>query len=307
MITLITISLDRAMQLESHLNSFYFNKKGNVDVEHYVLYGATNEKFEEGYKLLINKFRNIKFIKKELGKYRTPFFYFLKYPRNLYWFLKFKWMRDIKKIYNFKELVENIIEKSKGEFIAFSTDDSYIYKEFLLDDDVESILGASDMNFFSFWHGSNLNDSPKDLISIKNKFYSWSLENKEYDRYWRNRFSLDLNIYNKKLLLKLLKKILYVNPNSLEGMVNFYATSKKYFNTGFCYYESPWVMFSLNQVQTNNKHVDTVVIDKNFLNDKFLEGYKLKFKFTGPPNIIDSYPDEIYLENNIEKIKIKFK
>ena len=64
-------------------------------------------------------------------------------------------------------------------------------------------------------------------------------------------------------------------------------------------------MFSLNQVQTNNKHKDTLIINNRFLNDKYLEGYNLRFIYKGPPHIIDSIPEGIELVRKSEIIQLK--
>jgi len=292
---IITFSLNRAMQLNTHLNSFYRNFNCSINFEHFVIYGATNEKFQEGYTIVMKQFPNVKFIKKDLGAHKRNYKYFLIYPRNIYWFMKYPFMRR-KELFNFNEICLYLVE-SGPEFITFTTDDSYFYKNFNITETIfRKVTEDPKKNFFGIWQGKNLNNYPKS-IKKDGELLTWSTTCDDCDRYWRNRFSIDFNIYHKKPLLHILRRVYFVTPNSLEGFGNFYATKHGFFIKGFCFEISPWVMFSLNQVQTDGNHMDTLVIDPNFLNERFLEGYELSFEIFSPPKIIDSIADKVLLKN----------
>ncbi len=296
----ITVSLDRAMQLNTHLNSFYNNYLNLSEIEHFVIYGVTNEYFEEGYNKLKMKFPQVKFIKKYLN-HKIKYKKFLLYPRNLWWFLKYPFMRDKK--FNFDDIVFGLVE-SGPDLITFTTDDSYFWTKFVIPDTVyEKITNDIRNNFFGLWQGKNLQDCPED-IEFEDGLYTWSTNKINYSRYWKNRFSIDFNIYHRDILLKILKKIYFVNPNSLEGFVNYYATKHNYFNKGYCLEISPWVMFSLNQVQNTGHHLDVIVIDTKYLNQMFLSGYELKFDSKFPSKVIDSKPMKVYLQKGEERITL---
>src|SRR3989304_6177437 len=66
------------------------------------------------------------------------------------------------------------------------------------------------------------------LVSIKELYDSTDEKFDELynDSHWSYRFSIDGHIYNTKFILSFIKRILYVNPNSFEGVVCQYAKIK---------------------------------------------------------------------------------
>ncbi len=305
MLTVITVSLNRALQLDTHLNSFLKNVQCDGAFHHYVVYGATSQEFSQGYEKLKEKFKDtgIIFVKNEKGLHRYSIRKMLIYPRNFYRYLKYPYYRSRKELFNFESIIIDILENSNDEYIMFTTDDSYFYKEFYIKGKIFDLISQDHKhNFFNGWAGENIGNLPKSARRIDNEIITWDLDDKTCNRYWSYHFSIDACIYHRRTLLTILKKVLFINPNTLEGNVQFYAAHHNYFNRGFCYVISPWVMFSLNQVQNIGHHLDVIVIDTKYLNDMYIKGYELRFEFDGPPKIIDSKADKVYLTNGIEEI-----
>ncbi|OGU29004.1 MAG: hypothetical protein A2057_09560 [Ignavibacteria bacterium GWA2_35_9] len=296
MLLIAIFSLNRAILLEALLNSVTKNllsDDGLVSIK--VLYGSTDEKFEEGYHILKVKIKDnrIEFIRKELGKYQTDLSLLLR-PRNFWYYLKYPFFRVTAKIYNFKELLEKMLKESNSSCVSFFTDDSLILEKIKITPEILSLVNADpEQNSFSLRHGLNIRNNPSSIKSYKG-FYSWKFDELYNDSHWSYRFSIDGHIYNTKFILSFIKRILYVNPNSFEGVVCQYAKIKNKLSQGYCLSNSVLAGFEVNRVQTAfaNNNLD---IDNAMLNDFFLKGFQLNYIFD-KENVKDFRPKLINIQ-----------
>lgn len=271
-IKVIIFSFNRAVFLDTFLNSFFKNtNNGKYDV--CVLYNATNDKYDEGYELLMRKF-NCNFVKESCidSKFTINEMFYL---RNIYRFLKHDYYKKNKS--NFKHVLLEIISDNNFENVVFFTDDSMIYKDFKIDDSIPEKINKNPENIsFHLRFGGNYIKKPAN-IEFDNEYIVWdTCETKDKD--WSYRFSVDGQIYNKDFLRKNLKKILFINPSTLEGNVNYYFTKKNFLKKGICFKESCLIGFEINKVQNicNNNNMN---IDNKMLNDYYLKGYEMEYVY----------------------------
>jgi len=240
-----------------------------------VLYGATNEDYEEGFEILKERFRRLRvnYVRKTTGAYKTPYALLL-HPRNAYYFSKYAYYRNTKQIFNFKELLEQIIAESKHDYVAFLTDDSFFRVPVAFDRRMFSLLrDSARQNSFSLRHGLNLANLPESMRCLETSI-SWDYSARENDGHWSYRFSIDGHIYDRLFLLKFIKNILYVNPNTFEGVVCRFAERKRVLRRGFGLRESALVGVELNRVQNVSAN-QNLGIDNLMLNSYYRRGFHL--------------------------------
>jgi hypothetical protein len=277
MLHFIIFSYNRAAQLATLLESIKKNVKG--DYISTVIYKSSDQIFEKGYSELKKRYCNktTRFVKEQKQHFLQ--FGILLNLRNAYRYLK-TLIKQIE-LTDFKFLVEDIVEKSPCNYIAFLTDDSVFYKEFdiprsfLNDDNLNGLLST-----FSMRLGLNTIDN-KNLKFKKtgSDYYSWdyySLKS-QISSHYNYPFSVDGNIYNRDALLATVKKVFYYNPNTFESYTVYSVRKLKSFNNGICYEHSSLVGFELNQVNiSNNNHFNISIRD---LNTWFLKNYSMSYVF----------------------------
>lgn len=277
MLHFIIFSYNRASQLAVLLDSLIKNVKGKYICT--IIYNSSESFFEEGYLELKKNYSNeqFNFIKEKKQRFLSIKFYLA--PRNIYHYLKF--ITKKKQSTNFKSLTENIIKHSPCNFISFLTDDSLFYRDFLIP---SKILDGNDFDgfksSFSIRLGVNTIDSKYVKLSkIDSDYYSWNYYslNTNVPSHYNYPFSVDGNIYKKEDLLRIIKKVFFYNPNTLESyMVNYYRRNKL-FEQGICYENSCLIGFELNQVNISaNNHFNISIRD---MNARFLEKYTMEYIF----------------------------
>jgi hypothetical protein len=106
----------------------------------------------------------------------------------------------------------------------------------------------------------------------------WKRDDDHLHPEWSYPFSVDGHIYDIEVLIKILKKVIFKNPNTLEGNVACYVNEKKLFNNQIANIESCLLGFELNRVQSisanNNLNISSISLNK-----LFLSGYKLQLKY----------------------------
>jgi hypothetical protein len=291
MLTAIVFSLNRAMQLEALLRSISeCILKLNTGVEVKVLYGATSDEYLVGYKILQERFtgNRIQFIQKHRGKYKLDQALLL-WPRNLYRYLKYPYLRDNRNLFNFKELLEYLIATAQSEMITFLTDDSLFYRSFVLPQDIFNLITQEPSNrAFSLRHGCNIQNPPSGLQIIE-QYCSWYMYDRDCDDFWSYAFSIDGHIYSRSFIAELIKRVLYVNPNSFEGFLWDYVRRQRLFSQAYCFRESVLLSFPINMVQTTVQN-ESLGIDSAILNARFLEGYHLHYVHDMKPRRFQQVP-----------------
>jgi hypothetical protein len=307
MITFVAFSLNRAMQLEALLSSMdrwvTASSKPHMSIK--VLYGYTDDKFGEGYRALIQRVPpglGVEFIRKERGKYKTDISLLCR-PWNLYRYIKYPFLRDIQSIFNFKELLEGILQSSNDECAAFLTDDSMFYRVVNIDVEILHVLQENPrQNSFSFRHGLNIEGGGPQGRK-HGEFWEWSFYSEGNSDFWSYPFSIDGHVYSREFLLQFMRKVLYVNPNSLEGFLSTDARSNGLFSTGFCFDKSVLLSFPINMVQTIIPN-DSLGIDVALLNERFLDGYSLEYRYSDNPAKFQQVPIELNLVRKNERLRI---
>lgn len=273
MITTIIFSFDRAMQLDKLLESivrFDTSKKINL----YVLYSTSSSEYEAGYQELNKKFSSVKWKRETSFKESFVWPKFSFYWRNYYWWFKYGYNRSIKS--NFKSLLLSIMENSVDDSIMFLTDDSIFVNQI----DIKSALLQKVENHgfkfsYSLRHGENIIGGN---YKKNTDFIEWNIINSNKHSDWNYPFSVDGHIYNIKAMLEIFRKVIFKNPNTLEGNVVCYVEDKQLLKHFVANEQSCLLGFELNRVQTiaDNNSLD---ICNKTLNELFLSGYELNLDY----------------------------
>ena len=302
-IVVIIFSFDRAMQLDALLQSFYQNiKLDQVEVKMVVLYRSSNDLFEAGYTMIKEKYINhgIFFINELMGE-RKSSLRLLFFPRNLYRWLKYPTFRQSLEMPQFKIALEKSLRDIESDNVMFLTDDSLFYAEATICSDLfSSFYKRPDLNFFSLRHGRNIKNTPTRMNKYGD-YYRWTRNDTDCDSVWSYPFSVDGHIYNKENLLNLIKDILYANPNTFEGCIADHINRDSCFLHGFCFEKSILASFPINKVQNeaDNEHLG---VDNTALNNRYLEGFSLKYEYDNNPNTFQQIPARLILTRGDEAI-----
>lgn len=301
----IVFSFNRAMQLDCFLNSFIMHFK-SVDYEIAVIYHTTGN-HKKGYKKLKEKYlenSKIQFYERSGIK-----FYFYKIlpllfrPKNLYRFVKYDYLRS--NVDNFKFLMERIIDKSQSEFLMFSTDDTYYDNDIIIDKEIfEKIRKKPYEISYRLFLGENIKCANNLEKQVENDRIYWNYyENIERDE-WGYPFTVDGTIYHKNEILQIIKKIIYHMPSTLESYTNTYVCRRNLFDKGICPKTSCLTNIFLNRVEILGYH-QSLNIDVDMLNKKFMEGYSIEYKYKKPVREWGTIPDKVVLKNSKNVIVLK--
>lgn len=300
----IVFSYNRAIQLDCFINSFiehikYTNYKIAVV---YHTSGAHNK----GYQVLINKYKNnqnIEFYERsEINNFFLRIFPLLFFPRNLYRFLKHKYLR--KNIDNFKYLVEDIIKNSACKLTMFSTDDTYYDADILLDNIViNNIINEPGQYSYRLCLGQNIGNEDNPTYQIKDNIIYWDYYKNLKIKGWGYPFIVDGTIYSTSIISKLLRRQIYHMPATLESFVNTYVFKKKLLGKGMCPLFSCLSNIWLNRVQSLGYH-NSLDINLDMLNEKYIEGYTIEYIYQKPVKNWGIEPEKVILKNNKKELVI---
>jgi hypothetical protein len=151
----------------------------------------------------------------------------------------------------------------------FLTDDSLVYR------DVEIPNLQDEKSVFSLRHGMHLVNGK---YKKTENGIEWNVYGNDEATDWGYPFSVDGHIYNKAALLKIIRKIIFNNPNTMEGNIACYFKEKQLFSQIKANKQSCLVGFELNRVQTvSDNH--NLEISQEKLNRYYLEDYVLHIRF----------------------------
>lgn len=250
-VDLIVFSYDRPLQLYSCLESVRKYVKSGLG-EVFVIYRISDDKFEKAYKKIKDNFSFIKMFKQNS---ETP-------------------KEDFKPL-----LLKVLLKKSINNYVAFVVDD-IIVKDFI---DLKTCVKAIEKhNAYGFYLRLGSNTTENYTIPFKNKelpkfkkcengILSWKFKDGTGGD-WSYPNTVDMTVYSKVDISKILKQLNYNSPNTLEG-----SWAKKVDSEwkGLCFEKSKIVNIPLNIVQQdcNNQHMDGYSADK--LLEIFNGGYKI--------------------------------
>jgi hypothetical protein len=299
MITTIIFSFDRPMQLQILLESIEkFDIVYQLEVN--ILYAFSGEEFEKAYEQVKEKYYNFNWINENWFPKRFVFPIFPMYWHNYYWWVKKRYNRWINS--RFKPQLLSILSISKCKFVMFLTDDSLFYKNIEINPELLYKITLYPKYFsYSLRHGTNIVGGNYENFSDR---ITWQLISTDNNSEWSYPFSVDGHIYAKDEVMKILFRVLFKNPNTLEGNVACYVKEHKLFNSMVANRESCLVGFELNRVQQiiNNHNLN---INTTLMNNYFLNGYRLVLDFD--KNKVDHFRPQVYsaqLINENKKVKL---
>lgn len=253
---LVVFSYNRPLQLYAFLESLekYVTHLHNI----HVIYRTTDANFDKGYKEVFKRFAYVRPHKQ--GK---------KAPKD------------------FKPLVKKCVydKKSICPFIMFAVDD------IIMTDYVDITNCTKAMNnykswFFSLRLGKNITETMLNHVStmerlhvgipqgkvVGKEFFSWRFDDPQAQGSWNYPNSVDVTIYRKKDLKRVLYKADYHNPNILEGEWHWHYGPKR--SKGLCFTHSKAINIPLNVVNPFWTSANLNISAWSLL-DRFLKGYKI--------------------------------
>ncbi|REC51738.1 hypothetical protein DRF68_05495 [Candidatus Chryseobacterium massiliae] len=298
----IIFSYNRAMQVD-YLLFTILNRLKIPDYSTVILYHTTGD-HHLGYKKLIEKYKtypNISFVERKEVWFDISFLKTFNSKKNFNFFLE-KNLKN-KKGDNFKGLLQNLLKKTKHDFVMFNTDDGVFYDDVILDNDVISVFRENpNTTSYRMYVGDNIDGFPN-YIEKKSSYYQWDYYTDKNITHWSYPFSVDGTVYNTKYLLSVLEKVPYHNPITLEENMFRYALEHKLFRNGISPLSTKLVGTTLNRVSTDNSN-PTINISVDYLNQKFTEGYTLRLNFPEKITVVNIVPFEVIIEKGDEKIII---
>lgn len=299
---IVIFSYNRALQLDYLLKSI-FEKFKSVDFQIAVIY-HTDGSHELGYEKLNNKYKNYSniFFYKRKPKYfnfnRSSFSSLRNFKKSINYSFLFN-----KKCDDFKELLESILDKTNAEFVMFNTDDGVYFDKVNIEEHVYEFIRKNPLQAsFRLYLGTNIFGLPE-YVKVEKNICLWNYFTPDIFNHWTCMFSVDGTIYHTKGLLEVLNKVEYHNPITLEANVYDYSKSKKLFSLGASPFKSNLVCTKLNRVSVDSFN-PTISIDVDFLNEKYLENYKLSIRIPEYITNANVVPNEVLLIRDDEIISI---
>ncbi len=308
----IIFTYNRAMLLDAVLEHTFKNFK-NCSNKLNIIYHWTEE-HEDSYNLLKKRWsdKNIIFHeRKETSIFNYGYKKLIR-PLNLLWFLR--WPIILKKNNDFKQILEKIISTSKEKFVTFVPDDQIFYKETSIPDKIFDLLNDRDRLFYRFFTGIHFKDEHKFLEEIRHQIYKgskpeflkWNLKDKKAYTSWKYNFTIEGTVYNKNVLLNLLKPMIYHNPITLEAIGLWESRFRGFFSEGFSSLERTSAGYQVNNVQ---KMVKTPCgyFDPDIMMKAYLKGYRLKIsnkEFTN--DFFNIVPKNIFFQDTNSNTLISY-
>lgn len=272
----VIFSFNRALQLEYLLNSMLKQFR----IENYkvaIVYHCTGEHVE-GYQLLQKKFGQYEFIS---FHERTDGYALLSYlplysgEENKNFIKKYHFKNP--KRDNFKALVERVLKDTDCEFTMFNTDDGFFYREFHLPTQVQNLIRLNADVSYRTYIGDNIKGMPE-YVKKWGDNYLWDYYSESKVHHWSYPFAVDGTVYNTAGILKLIRRVAYHNPVTLESNAEIYTKRNKKLNIGLSPQKSLLICTKLNRVSADTLN-PTIHISADLLNEKFLDGFELSLKF----------------------------
>lgn len=301
MVLNIVFSFNRAMQLDYLLQSIIKNYK--FDYKTVIIYHTTGN-HRQGYELLKEKYKdhNITFEERKEQFLDTSYFSALKNKSDIKFFAK--QVIQNKNSDNFKSLLENLLEKADCEFVMFNTDDGYYLDEVTIADEVFSLIRHNPLSAsYRLYVGKNHDGCPDYVKNWGDSDMLWDYYTEKEVHHWSYPFAVDGTVYDTKALLKILKKVVYHNPVTLEAHTVHYVMRKKLLGIGISPQKMKLIGTKLNRVSQDSLN-PTIHVKPDMLNEKFVEGYTLELEL--PENITNGniVPLNVYCVKDNEKVSI---
>lgn len=306
MLQIIVFSFNRAIQLDTLLTSFQKYWK-NPSYKLDVIYNSSNEEFQKGYELLIDKMninKNIQFHKESTHFDGYTCKEILGSLGNIFHYIKLPYVRKPKT--NFRTLLIQLMENNTSKNVMFLTDDAMFIEDVYISPDIINWIEEAPFDRqFSLRIGKGMNNQPHNVQELEN-YLDWNLKDMPHMSNWGYRFSVDAHIYSKNVILKFFKKYVFVNPNSLEGYIESKIKNKDYLFHGRSFKQPKLLSFPINMVQTVDNN-ESLGVDCAQLNTQYLKGYELQYPIPNNINTFQVYPHMLFLtkKGEIKELKIE--
>lgn len=204
---------------------------------------------------------------------------------------------------NFKKILETILRNTDCEFIMFNTDDGVFSKDIFVDEEILNLIRYNPSAVsYRLFVGDNLEGFPE-YVGKWEKYYLWDYYFNKKITMWSYPFAVDGTIYETKTLLKILQKVFYHNPVTLEANGVDYVMQKKLYGIGLSPLKAELVMTKLNRVSVDSLN-PTIHIKPDVLNEYFINGYTLELELPTPLDNANVVPKKVYIYNDKEKLEI---
>lgn len=301
MLQVIVFSFNRALQLDTLLCTMLEHWK-SPDYQLDVVYNSSSVDFQKGYDRLIQKLGNHSFIHfhKEQETAHGVSLFELLHPHNLKRWMQYSYLRHPRS--NFRSLVIDLMIKSDARHIMFMTDDAMYVDDINLNQKIfDWILSNPSQNQYSLRVGIGMDDEGAHY-SDNGEYLEWKFSKEKDGTNWGYRFSVDAHIYAKTTVLKLYKRNLFVNPNSLEGPVEGDARRSGLLDNGRGSRHTVLLSFPINMVQTISDN-ETLGVSTEKLNRYYLDGYTMRYPIPENIDVFQVYPNHlIFSKNAVETV-----
>ncbi len=273
MLQIIIFSYNRAMQLDTLLLSLYRNWREPKQTQIDVLYNYSSGDFGDGYDRVISEYSNRGVVFHKEGT-ANPDMVSLKERFNALNIIRlFRNNRLHHPKTDFRSQLNSIIEESEAENIMFLTDDCKFVGNVIIPNEVFSWVNVQpNIHQFSLRLGKQRMTQQVRFREYGN-FLEWDIY--KYDGDSGYPFSVDGHIYNKIAVLKLLKKYIFINPNTLEAYLVGSVRKKHLFSKCRCFNCSVVQTFPINIVQNEiingNQNVSVEMLNSRYLNGERLD------------------------------------
>ena len=257
---IIIFSLDRCMQLHACLESIQKHMVGVNNI--FVIYYGNNEKYDKGYEKLKSYFPHVHFILQPKPLHKTFQQTFLHYV--------------------FDEKV------SPSKYVMFGVDASLVKDKTNVYDIVEIMEKTQAYVFFlSLGYGNTANEKKPPMAQIYDDVYCWQLPYGE--GVWNWPHNLDMTVYNKETIRKVLQELNYVHPNELRKFWALKDTPASK-DLALCFENSKIIHMSGYQNQN--------FITPQQFQEKYLKGYKIDIS-----PFFQLHNSYYYVEHEVQFIK----
>ena len=304
-IQVIIFSFNRALQLDTLINSMLKHwKSPSFDLD--VVYNTTTQDFQKGYEILIQrmkKYTNIRFHKESKDSPDSVnYFLLLNYFNYLQW-RDFPVTRHPKT--NFKSLTIDLMKRADAKLVMFLTDDAMFINDVEIEEEhIEWLRTNPKYAQYTLRVGVGMDDKEAHYTN-HGHYLSWNFSNANCNTNWGYRFSVDAHIYDKNLIVKLFKRNIFVNPNTLEGPVCCDAIRQKWLDNGRGPVKPALLSFPINMVQTVVKN-ETLGVSLELLNNFYLQGYTMTYPIPNVLHHFQQYPKTLLLHKEGEKVESLF-
>lgn len=304
MLQIVIFSFNRAIQLDTLIFSFLRHWKSpeyRIDV----LYNTSSEEFEKGYALLQQKLTDhpeVRFSKEQNKPSALTLSDFMN-PYNLKHLWENPKLRNPKT--DFRSRLISLLTGNESRQVMFLTDDAvFIHDVDVSEETLNWVSAEPRERQFSLRIGVGMNHQPATGIEERDGQLSWDMSRMKNSTSWGYPFSVDAHIYDKKEVVKLFRKLVFANPNTLEAYINGQVSRTKMFVNAKAPVQAKLLSFPINMVQSVIAN-ENLGVSPVMLNEYYLNGYTFEYQMPEKVDSFQVFPKEVYFVRNGERITVK--